>query len=314
VDQQAAATLCTTTPKRSLELAVQDDGNQNNWGRMIYSGPGAKIDPYVNPTDAWNSLFSGIVSSPTPGSAASAQLLASRKSVLDFVQADIAALNTRLGAADQQKLDAHLTAIRDLESRLSAPVAAGCTPPAAPTGWDTTNVLLDDNYPTITNQMLDIMVQALSCDITRVASLQWTFSRSITVANWLGISEYHHGLSHNTDAASQADLVTLNTWYAQQIKGLMDRLAAIPEGTGTMLDHTLIFWGNELGLGNTHSLDRVPFLIAGGTNGAFRMGRYLTFNGQPHNNLLVSILNACGDSSTTFGNPAYCMGPLSGLT
>jgi hypothetical protein len=101
-------------------------------------------------------------------------------------------------------------------------------------------------------------------------------------------------------------------WHASLIARLFDRLAIIAEGEGSVLDSTLLFWGNEVSMGTTHSHDNMPFLLAGGT-WAFRTGRYLKYNGDPHGNLLVSLLNAMGVPDKSFGNSAYSTGPLSGL-
>jgi len=80
-----------------------------------------------------------------------------------------------------------------------------------------------------------------------------------------------------------------------------------------MLDNTVVLWGNELGKGNSHSHTKVPFVLAGGAGGYWPTGRLLRYDGDPHDNLLVSICNAMGVETETFGNPAYCDGPLRGL-
>jgi hypothetical protein len=93
---------------------------------------------------------------------------------------------------------------------------------------------------------------------------------------------------------------------------LLKKLADSPEpgGTGSMLDHTTLCWTNELGQGNSHTLDDIPFvLIGGGLN--FKTGRRMRFNGQPHNRLLLSFAHAFGHRLKSFGNPNYCGdGPL----
>jgi hypothetical protein len=96
---------------------------------------------------------------------------------------------------------------------------------------------------------------------------------------------------------------------------LLDKLDAVQEvGGGTMLDSTVLLWGNELGIGNSHSYKNIPWVLAGG-GGYFKMGRYLQYTDQPHNNLLVSICHAMGMTDvTTFGIPELCTGELSGLT
>jgi hypothetical protein len=95
---------------------------------------------------------------------------------------------------------------------------------------------------------------------------------------------------------------------------LCGKLDAIPEGEGTLLDNTVVLWINELGRGNSHSRNNIPIVMAGSAGGYFRTGRFLQYDETPHNNLLVSLLNAFGISDTTFGNPQYCTGPLAELT
>jgi len=96
---------------------------------------------------------------------------------------------------------------------------------------------------------------------------------------------------------------------------MMDKLRATKEADGSsMLDNTLMLWGNELGAGNSHTYKDIPWLLAGGAGGALKMGRYMQYSDQPHNNLLVSVCNAMGfDDVSTFGIPGVCTGPLPGL-
>ena len=93
----------------------------------------------------------------------------------------------------------------------------------------------------------------------------------------------------------------------------LGELAKIPEGAGTMLDNTLVFCCNELARGNVHSHNPMPYLLAGGAGGGLKTGRFLTYNGDPHNNLLVSLMNVMGVQATTFGDPNFCTGPLAQL-
>jgi hypothetical protein len=87
----------------------------------------------------------------------------------------------------------------------------------------------------------------------------------------------------------------------------------VKEGNGTMLDNTLVLWGNELGRGNSHSRTQIPFVLAGKAGGALSTGRFLQYKDDPHSNLLVSLCNMMGVDTQTFGNPAYCKGPLAML-
>jgi hypothetical protein len=122
---------------------------------------------------------------------------------------------------------------------------------------------------------------------------------------WLGIDEGHHGLSHEPDsnAAAQEKLVKINTWFCEQLAALAKKLDSIPEpgGSGTMLDNTTIIWTNELGKGNSHSHDNIPFICVGGGLG-LQTGRALKYDNVPHNRLWMRIAQAFGHDLQTFGN------------
>ena len=135
---------------------------------------------------------------------------------------------------------------------------------------------------------------------------------------WLGIDDSHHELSHepNENMEAHEKLTKINTWYAEQLAYLVRRLSETPEpgAEGSLLDNTLIVWGNELGQGNSHTLDNLPFVMVG--NGLdFDMGRSLKFPSVPHNRLLVALAHGFGHHIESFGNPEYCKdGVLTGLT
>lgn len=102
-------------------------------------------------------------------------------------------------------------------------------------------------------------------------------------------------------------------WYAQQVARYCAELASHMDTDGsTLLDNTLVVWCNEMGTGNSHSKEDLPFVLIGGGAG-FRMGRHLDFGGRNHNDLLVSLMNAYGIGGDTFGDPRYCDAPLPGL-
>ena len=135
---------------------------------------------------------------------------------------------------------------------------------------------------------------------------------------WIGVEEGQHDLSHepNSNEDAQGKLTRINTWYAGEVAHLAKRLAETPEpgGSGSLLDHTTILWTNELGEGNTHSLDDIPWVMVGNGLG-FTMGRAAQYAGVPHNRLHLAIAHAMGHTELKrFGNPDYCGdGPLTGL-
>ncbi len=99
-------------------------------------------------------------------------------------------------------------------------------------------------------------------------------------------------------------LTKINKWYCEQLAYLAKRLAETPEpgGTGSLLDNTLIVWTNELGKGNSHTLDNIPFVLVG--NGLdFKMGRSLKYTKVPHNRLLLSLAHGFGHPSRRSATP-----------
>src|SRR5438132_8339795 len=162
------------------------------------------------------------------------------------------------------------------------------------------------------------MVSSFAADFARVATLKMTNSVGGARFRWLGIDEGQHELSHHEDSKteSQEKLTRINRWYCEQLAYLARRLAETPEpgGGGSLLDNTLLLWTNELGKGNSHTLDHIPFVLVG--NGLdFRMGRSLKYPWLPHNRLLLALAHGMGHHLKLFGNPNFCGdGVLSNLT
>jgi hypothetical protein len=312
VDQKIAQKIGADTKFSSLEFGVKAGSSGTVWGYTAYSDSNVPLPPENNPANIFKRVFADVGTDQS----ALAKLAAERKSVLDAVAASYSSLSPKLGVTDKQKVDLHLSQIRDLETRLTAPtdVGASCVKPTAPTIDYNNNA----NFPAVGQLQMDLLVMALACDLTRVASVQWENSVGGTVFSWLGMDRGHHDMSHdgddNTDTVNK--LTQINVWYMQQLAYLMTAMSKIPEGTGTMLDHTLIFCVNELSRGNVHSHPNMPFMLAGGTAAApapLKMGRFLQYPDSPtikHNDLMVSLINVFGVPDKTFGNPAYCSGPL----
>ncbi|HET9930100.1 MAG TPA: DUF1552 domain-containing protein, partial [Polyangiaceae bacterium] len=266
--------------------------------------------PINNPLDAFNRLFS-MLGAPQGELDALRQ---NRRSVLDTVQSQFATFSPKLSSDDRQKLDAHLTLVRDLERRM-VDLANGrsCAAPSTPPALTPENL---DDMPRIADLELDLLAAAFACDLTRVASFQISTSLNHIAYPFLnGNMMEGHGLSHAgpSDTAAHDELVSRQTWHSGRLAYFLSRLASFQDPDGSsVLDNTLIVWGNEISEGNTHSHDDIPFVLVGG-GWAFKTGRYVKCQGVPHNNLLVTILNAMGVAATTFGDPKFCTGPLSGL-
>ncbi len=169
----------------------------------------------------------------------------------------------------------------------------------------------NDSIPRVSKAQIDLLVQSFAADFSRVATLQYTNSVGGAKMHWLGVDDGHHELSHmpDGDKAAQEKLIKINKWWCEQLAYLVRRLSETPEpgGEGTLLDNTLVVWTNELGKGNSHTLDDIPFVLVG--NGLdFRMGRSINFKKTPHNRLLISLARAMGHRIEKFGNPNFCGG------
>lgn len=309
VDQEVAKAIGQTTLLPSLELGVRALDNDVQ-GRISYAGPGKPLPPINNPLDAFNRLFSMLGSSTSAIDA----LRVSRRSVLDTVQSQFLTLAPQLSGEDRNTLNAHLELVRDVERRLTgAGNQAACSVPSRPAALDPAS---EADMPLIADLELDMLAAAFACDLTRVASFQISTSLNRIRYPWLGSGGEGHSLSHAgpSDTDAHAQLIARQTWHSGRLAYLLSRLAGIQEADGSsVLDNTLVLWGNEVALGYTHSHENMPFLMAGG-GWHFRTGRYVTYSNASHNDLLVSVLNAMGVPATTFGKRDVCTGPLSGLT
>ncbi|HEY1537435.1 MAG TPA: DUF1552 domain-containing protein [Polyangiaceae bacterium] len=307
VDQLIADRIGKTTTFKSLEFGVRVSGG-HPLDTISYAGASLPNVPVNDPVQMYTRMFAN----SNLSSSQLTQLLADRKSVLDFVTSDITALETRFTSDDKARLDAHLTGIRTMEQQLSASGVV-CTPPTKPTTFSTSD---QATFDPIATAQIDLMLLAHVCGLTNVSTFMFANADSWQYFPFAGVNEEHHGLSHMDDAASIEKLIKINVWHGQKVNYMLDKLAATQETDGSnMLDNTLLLWGNELGVGNTHDYKNIPWLLAGGAAGGLKTGRFLQFKDLPHNNLLVSVANAMGfPDVTTFGIPGCCTGALPNLT
>lgn len=306
MDQLIAQQQAVATPYSTLELGVQVRSDLPR-GRMIYTGPNAPIAPEDNPFAVFDRLFGQGVGDP----AEVAARLARRQSVLDLVRDDAESLVPKLGVVDRIKLEAHLDAVRALEERLAQLGGNGCEAPMMPPqfNWKQDN----DRFPDVGALQTELMVMALACGLTNVASLMWNGALGSAIFTWLGGSVDHHTLSHNAVADAQAQLVQIGRWYSERFADLLAAMKAVPEGDGTLLDHSVVVWGTDLGKGQPHYCKNIPFVLAGSCHGYFGTGRHVAYPGGSHNDLLLSVFEAMAVPQQTFGDPAFCNGPLAEL-
>jgi hypothetical protein len=293
----------TRTRFGSLEFGIVVPDRADTWTRMVYAGANRPIAPIDDPYQMFAKFYGQV------------QDRESLKSVLDDVRDDLKTLGRIVSAEDQRLLEEHASFIRQMEQELQEAETPHDHPvPQLEPGIREDN----DNLPTLSRMQIDLMVHGFAADFSRIATLQITNSVGQARMRWLEIDESHHTLSHEPDdnADAQDKLTRINRWYCEQLAYLVRRLDETPEpgGEGTLLDNTLIVWTNELGKGNSHTLDNIPFVLVGGGLD-FRMGRALQYPRVPHNRLLLSLAHGMGHDIERFGNPDYCTdGPLTDLT
>jgi hypothetical protein len=295
----------TRTRFGSLEFGVMVPDRADTWTRMSYAGPNKPITPIDDPYQMFSKLYGRLKGQEN------------LKTILDDLQDDLRKLSASINPADRQLLEEQTTFVQEMEQELkstAAVVAVGHAVPELEPGVKEAA----ENMPRLSKMQIELMVNSFAADFSRVATLQYTNSVGDAKMRFLGVDQGHHELSHNADddEASQEKLTRINKWYAEQVAYLAKRLAETPEpgGSGSLLDNTLIVWTNELGKGNSHTLDNIPFVLVG--NGLdFKMGRAMDFGKIPHNRLLISLAHGFGHRIERFGNPDYCSpGVLTDLT
>lgn len=293
----------TRTRFGSLEFGVMVPDHADTWTRMVYAGPNKPVAPIDDPYQMFSKLY---------GRTKDRESL---KSVLDDIQDDLQLVGSHVSSEDRKLIDEHASFVRQMEQELkSSEGSIGHAVPELEPGVKDQN----DSMPQVSKMQIDLMVNGFAADFARVATLQYTNSVGGARMRWIGVNEGHHELSHNPDSdeKSKEKLTKINKWFAEQLAYLAKRLAETPEpgGPGSLLDNTTIVWTNELGKGNSHTLENVPFVMVG--NGLdFKMGQALKFPKVAHNRLLLALAHGMGHHLDRFGNPDFCgEGVLTGLS
>ena len=320
LDQVLSNRLNTASASRSLELAVRW-GTGKARGRVTPMGVVSFANdaeftprpPLLDPVAIWQALFGTV--DTAPGKAANWD-----KSILDYVDQRYAKLSAKLGAADKQRIDQHLSAIRELERDLARTVVAHCVPPTLVDTSDydplaglgssddgtAVDLVTDGAIPKVGKLMLDMLVMALACERTSVATFMWTDCEAKHTYPWLNLPQtfnfYQNGGGYRFEECAQ-----IGTWYASQNSYLLQQMAKVDMGGHTLLDESVVFFGSELSHPATRSKRNMPFLLAGG-GGGLRTGRWLEHDGVSHNDLLAAILNLFDDGVATFGDRRFCSG------
>jgi hypothetical protein len=303
LDQAISDNLAKTANITNAQLNV---GCRPSTSSTSWRAAGQKNTSQTNPYTLFSSLFAG----QTMPVAQVNALFARRKSVLDFVSTKLTSFAANLGTDDKISVQNHLDSIRQLESDLqsaSAAPSAGCTAPSVtPAGL---NFSSNANYPTMVQFMADIVAAAVICGKARAVTWDLIDDGGGNSLNfpWLNISSPdYHAIAHQ-GSAGYTNKTAIDTWfYKAAVAEVVSKLAAVPEGSGTVLDNTVILVSSDMNEGSNHDVAMIPYLLIGSAGGFFKTGRMVTFPSQvPNNQLLTSIAHAMGMQVTGFGNPTY---------
>ena len=319
VDQIAADKLCRDNRLPSLELTLENSflvGNCDNGYNCVYvntlswSSPTTPLPMENNPRVVFERLFGD-------GGTVDERRAAMRRdrSILDSVTDDMTRLVRSLGASDRARVDQYVDSVREVERRIQrAEAQAGestFTLPDRPVG-------IPETYDEHARLLFDLLLLTYQADITRVFSLQLGREQSARTFPWIGVNEGHHAVSHHQDDPEKmASIAKINTYHIELLAYFVDKLAATPDGDGSLLDHSMVLHGSGMSNGNLHDHKNLPLVLVGGGAGQLKGGRHIKFAElTPMANLLLGLLDKAGVPADSFGdsNGRVDLEPLSLMT
>ena len=219
---------------------------------------------------------------------------ARRKSILDFVRQDAVQLHSKLSANDRRKFDEYMHAVRDIENRL------GKIEKLEEPEFDISDFQrplgVPASYGAHVKLMFDMITLAFQTDSTRVISFMFANAGSNRNYRDIGIRSGHHDISHHGGSMPKQNKISqINKYHMQLFSHLLDRLASVPEGNGTLLDNCMIMYGSGISDGDRHEHKNLPIAIFGGAGGTIDTGRHIRVRSKtPLTNLYCSMLDRIG--------------------
>ena len=313
VDQIAAKKIGHQTQLPSLELAMDtantvgqcDNGYacvyQNN---LSWSSPTTPLPSEAHPRIVFESLFG---EGGTPKQRREA--LRRRASLLDAVTSEMKRLQLQLGSEDRNLVDDYLTSIREVERRIQIAERSAADNKLPdldrPVG-------VPAEYRDHAKLMFDLLLLAYRGDITRISTFQLAREASTRTYPEIGVSDPHHPVTHHGNNPDKlAKVAKINQYHVSLFADFLEKMAATPEGDGTLLDHSLFLYGSGMGDPDAHDHTNLPILVAGGAAGNMRGGRHVRFSEpEPLSNLHLTLLNKVGVPLESFADST---GTIDGL-
>ena len=305
VDQIAARHLGRETRLSSLEMSMdlmQTVGQCDNGYACVYqnnlswSSPTTPLPAEAHPRLVFEMLFG---EGGTPQQRREA--LRKKASLLDFVGSDLQSLKRELGTTDRAKVDDFLTAVREIERRIQKAEAQSQDEKLAdldrPEG-------VPASYADHARLMFELQMLAFQGDITRITTFQLARETSNRAYPEIGVNDPHHPLSHHgNDPGKIEKMAKINAFHVSLFAEFLEKMKAIPDGNGSLLDHSLFLYGSGMGNPNVHDHQNLPVIVAGGAAGGIRGNRHLEFK-EPTAlaNLHLTLLHKAGVDVERFGD------------
>jgi Protein of unknown function (DUF1552) len=306
LDQIYAAKAGQDTPLPSIQLCIEDvdaTGACAYGYACVYSdtiswaSPTQPLPMTLDPRVAFENLF---------GDGSTAEERADRRSVdrsiLDGIVQQMPRLRADLGAGDRTRLDSYLEDLREIERRIQNiekfnTARSGESLPKAPLG-------VPESYEEHVKLMFDLQVLAFMTDTTRVSAFKMSRDVNQRVFPGSGVTTPFHSCSHHGESPTRiAEFAKINRYHVTLLGYFLDKLAATPDGDGTLLDHSLVLYGSPMGDSNVHNHKRVPMLLAGHANDAVRGNNHVrTADGTPTANFYHTILSRLGVDARSIGD------------
>ena len=305
IDQMIAKKFGYDTLLPSLELAIEDPGNNTgacNYGyscaytnSIAWASPNQPLPHQINPRKVFQRLF-GDGSTPEERAAE----VAFDRSILDRITRNIAPLRNKLGAPDRTKLESYLTDIREIERRLQLAEKASNEAPSTDVPFG-----VPASYEEHLRLMFGMVKVAFDADITRVATLMLGRDSTNRTFPESGFDGPWHSTSHHGDVpANVKNYATMNQYHVRLVSELASQLHATRDGDGTLLEHSLIYMGSNMGNSHRHEHANVPVILIGSAGGRLQTGRHVEFplGKERTSNLLLAILDKYGIERESLGD------------
>jgi hypothetical protein len=308
-DQIAAQTIGRDTAVASLELSIDppvqgacDSGDCFYVGTVSWRNETTPNLAELHPRIVFERLFGD-------GGSSAERLARSRitGSILDSVLVEAEQLAGTLGSGDTRKLDEYLDAVREIERRIQGAESRGTqdiAQPERPTS-------IPDSFEEQARMMFELQRLAFQADITRVTSM--IIARELSGLSYpnIGVSDAHHNVSHHRDDPDLIDKKSrIDTYHVQLFAEFAEKLAATPDGDGSLLDNCALLYGSGMGDGNLHRHVNLPCLLVGRQGGALRTGEHLVYPDEtPMTNLLLTLLDRVGVSVDAIGDSSGRLAP-----